>query len=310
MKLKKALSAVAVCTCLSLSFSSLGMADKVGNGGADYNTASPAVKKQMEENSKRLQAVDAFQLSEFKRTQDVISGLLAQGADISAQEDYLRDLLELSASFQGKLIAQTAIAFVDHSLVLANWTERLNGIELAPGQALSLLRAMKESKLEPVKGESLDALATGIYTVALDGGLEIMERSTGRTLPAYAALGYEAKVVPGETDLVLRNAAKEPVKLYMEYYDGVLYMYAASHDLSDTYRIIKKDQETISPRTIVQADPARTVQGSPGAFVRIYRETLNAEREVVKTEWISEDYYAPVHRITAGGPEVVSDVTN
>ncbi|RAP74752.1 VanW family protein [Paenibacillus montanisoli] len=300
MRLKKALSAVAVCTCLSLSISTIGMADKVGNGGANYDTASPEVKKKMEENSKRLQEVDAFQLSEFKRTQDVISGLLAEGTDIREQEDYLRNLLELSAAFNGKLVAQTAIAYVDQARVLENWTKQLNGTELAPGQAFSLLGAMKNKQLQPDKSESLDVLATGLYTVALDGGLDIVERFTGRTLPSYAVLGYEAKVVPGETDLVLRNSAKEPVKLYMEYYDGVLYMYAASHDPVDTYRIVKEDQESIMPRTIIQTGSAQATEGSPGAFVRIYRETLNAKHEVVKKEWISEDYYAPVHRIAVG----------
>ncbi|AZN43344.1 VanW family protein [Paenibacillus albus] len=294
MKMAKKL-AVALCIAsLSCTYTQLSSAETVETkGGADYTTASPDVKKQMEADKKRIAQTEGFKLSEFKRTQDVIKDLLAQGKDISYQEGYLKQLLELSG--EDKLVSQSAIAFGDTSGLLTKWTEFLNGTVIEPKHAFSLLGALEE--LQPADSNALSVLATGIYSVVLKSNFSLLERSIGRSLPDYDKFGYEAKMVPGHVDLKFANTNDTPYKLFLEYYNGVLYTYLAGAPLETTYRITMEDEQIIAPRTVKQFKATGGNGGKPGVYAVIYRLTVDANNAVIKKERISEDYYAPVNRI-------------
>lgn len=60
----------------------------VGNGGADYNTASYEVKKSIEENERKLATDSSFVASEKVRTDSVIAYRQSQGLDVSEQLAY------------------------------------------------------------------------------------------------------------------------------------------------------------------------------------------------------------------------------
>jgi hypothetical protein len=297
VKYRKTLAILAMSAFILLEYSYPGTADPVINGGVDYKTASPEVRKQIEETLKHLKEVEAFKISEFKRTQDAIKSLLMEGKDTSFQEQYLKRLLELSASFPAKLVAQTAIAYPDNDYRLMGWIKELNGIELEPGKAFSLLAAFKERQLQTNSPDALGALATGIYAALLKTNFIILERSTSRTLPPYATLGIEAKVLPDGPDLLIKNPNDSSYRIYLEWYDGVIYTFITGKEFDNSYRIVKEDSREIAPRTIGQFGAIGTSEGKPGFYAKIYREMFNANNEAVKKEWISDDYSAPVHRV-------------
>jgi hypothetical protein len=307
MKYLKMLLTILLCVCISLEWSTRSSAEPsstepnsdltkpVVNGGADYSTASPGIKKQIVDNVKRLREAEAFKLTELQRTQDAIRSLLAEDKDISDQESYLKELLELSASFPGKLVAQSATAYTNFAI--ANLAQQLSGTPIEPGKAFSLLGALKEKKLNSINDDALNVVATGIYSAMLKSNFNILERSTGRELPAYASLGFEAKVAKDAADLLVVNPNKTSYILFLDYYNGVLYVYIFGEPITNTYRVVKEGTKVIPPRTILHHSSAGVTDGKPGAYVQIYRETFNADNRMIEKEFISEDYYAPISQI-------------
>jgi vancomycin resistance protein YoaR len=318
MKYLKILSVIVLYACLSLELSyrssaepsstepSSDLTQPVVNGGADYSTASPEAKKQIIDNVKRLREAEAFKLSELQRTQDASRSLLAQDKDISDQESYLKELLELSASFPGKLVAQSATAYTNFAI--ANLAQQLSGTPIEPGKAFSLLGALKEKKLNSINDDALNVMATGIYSAMLKSNFEILERSTSRELPAYASIGFEARVAEDEADLLVVNPNKTPYILFLDYYNGVLYVYIVGDSLENTYHIVKEGTKVIPPRTILHHSSGGVMVGKPGAYVQIYREEFNAKNKMIKREFISEDYYTPIHQIKQGSSTNISPV--
>jgi hypothetical protein len=140
----------------------------------------------------------------------------------------------------------------------------------------------------------------------LKSNFEILERSTSRELPAYASLGFEARVAEDEADLLVVNPNETPYILYLDYYKGVLYVYIVGNSLPNTYRIVKEGTKVIPPRTILHHSSGGITGGKPGAYVQIYREPLNAKNKMINRELVSEDYYAPIHQIKQGSSTDIS----
>jgi hypothetical protein len=81
-------SANPVAAAAVLPFPSVGL----GNGGANYNTSSPAVQAQIASNEQRLQSDPAYVLSEKERAYDVVKNRQAVSEDTGAQISYIQHL--------------------------------------------------------------------------------------------------------------------------------------------------------------------------------------------------------------------------
>ncbi|WP_284036113.1 G5 domain-containing protein [Neobacillus sp. 114] len=179
-------------------------------------------------------------------------------------------------------------------------------IEILAEKQFSLLAFAKEQKITDNK--VLNILATGIYQAILPSNFTVIERNIGNTLPDYANLGYEAKVNQAEqADLLIFNPNKLPYFLEFTNENNSLKVTLKGQKFLYDYKIIAKDEQKLEPKTIIQyspqISPGKTkVQnnGTEGKLVKIYREVYQGG-QLVKSEFLSEDYYPPVYKVVIQG---------
>jgi hypothetical protein len=176
-------------------------------------------------------------------------------------------------------------------------------IEIPEEASFSLLGYINEKKLK-VQSESLKIIATGIYDAVLPSNFTIIERNISNTLPDYAQVGYEAKVNKDtKEDLVFSNPNKGKYYLDLQLENNQLTVTLKGEKLLYSYKISKKEEQKLKPKTIIQYSPLILPgkvkiqnNGADGKVVKVYRNVYQGE-QFIKSELISEDYYPPAYRI-------------
>jgi hypothetical protein len=186
---------------------------------------------------------------------------------------------------------------------LQSFIDDYQKIDIPGESSFSLLGFVNEKKIN-VQPETLSIIATGIYQTILPSNFTIVERNIGDTLPDYAELGFEAKVSKlQKADLIFKNPNKE--KSYFEFNldHKQLKITLMGKPFLYTYKISKKDEQKLQPKTIVQYSPLVIpgkikIQnpGADGQIVKVYRDIYQGG-QLMKSELISEDYYPPSYRI-------------
>jgi hypothetical protein len=174
-----------------------------------------------------------------------------------------------------------------------------------PAQAsFSLLEFAKKQKLEMLSTDTLSIIATGIYQAILPTNFAIEERNIGNELPAYAHLGDEAKVdFAKNMDLAFSNPNKTKYMLDLQLNGNSLTVTLSGVKLPYDYKITTKDEQNITPKTIVQYSPllasGQTMvksAGQNGQTAAVYRQTYKGNI-LIKSELIAHDYYLPEYRV-------------
>lgn len=199
-------------------------------------------------------------------------------------------------------------------------------IELPSNSPFSLLDFLKKQKLM-LSTEALSIIGTGIYQAILPTNLTIEERNIGSELPAYAALGDEAKVdFTQNMDLAFSNPNNTKSTLELQLNGNSLTITLKGAKLPYEYKITKKNEQKLTPKTVVQYSPLLTSgqttiknPGENGQTVEVYRQTYKGDI-LVKNELIANDYYPPEYRVeihaldqpaqTAGAATDTSTQTN
>ncbi|MEH7417114.1 VanW family protein [Neobacillus drentensis] len=175
-------------------------------------------------------------------------------------------------------------------------------IKIDQGATFSVVDFAKIQKI--TDSSLLSVLGTGIYQAVLPSNFTIVDRNISNTLPDYAGLGFEARVNADKNiDLIITNPNKTSYTIELALKDNRLTVKLKGEKLLYSYKIIKKDEQKIKPKTIVQYSPLITAgktivktAGADGQFVKVNREVYQAD-QLLKTEAISEDYYSPSYRI-------------
>lgn len=200
---------------------------------------------------------------------------------------------------------QSKIAENDYNLLASEMSE----IELKPMTQFSLLGKLDELEIKQVSKHALNLLATGIYQVILPTNFSIIERQISKELPNYAELGYEAKAdVDRNMDLVFSNPNEATYVIKVEWKKNSVKVSLLGSSFLNQYQIKTKGKQTFKPKTIVQFNPQLTPlqkiveeEGKEGLLIKVIRETYDENGQLLKTEEISEDFYAPIHRVEVQG---------
>ncbi|MFE8703438.1 VanW family protein [Cytobacillus sp. FJAT-54145] len=178
-------------------------------------------------------------------------------------------------------------------------------IEVLPQTQFSLLSYINELGLDDISTTSLGVVATGIYEVILPTNFSIIERHISNELPSYANLGYEAKVNQSkDLDLIFSNPNEFSYTINMKLEDDTFSVTLSGPELLNKYSVIEEDEESFSPKTVVQYSPLLSSteikvekEGVQGLLIKLYRESYDVNGELLKKDLISEDFYPPIHRI-------------
>lgn len=206
---------------------------------------------------------------------------------------------------------------------------KLNGLTLAPGEALSFnetvgartaeagyLDAAEEAYGAGVSGVGggVCAVSTALYRAALMAGLDIRARSAAVRPVSYCEMGQEAAVSGQGLDLVIANNTITPVYLNAAVYPSdeegtegvVVEVEWIGAPLESTYILRTQALETdvIEEPVYVRDREGRYAKytdekvpagdGEPGFSALVERVTLDALGQEIGSETISEDIYEAV----------------
>ncbi|MEM5015842.1 VanW family protein [Metabacillus indicus] len=176
-------------------------------------------------------------------------------------------------------------------------------INIESFESFSLEAYMEENSL-PLDDDALSLLATGIYQAVLLTNFEILERHISAELPAYAELGKEAAFAKGKRDLVFYNPNDAAYELKVAQDDTSLYVSIEGAAFKNTYSLTMENEKSYKPKKIIQYDAAlndnttRIIEeGRSGQSAAVYRNELDQNGNLLSSTLISDDYYAPVHRV-------------
>ncbi|MEH7093892.1 G5 domain-containing protein [Neobacillus vireti] len=200
------------------------------------------------------------------------------------------------------VINEAVLKLNDIPIELPEFIEKNPEIKIAEGETFSVLDYAKNLKI--TNANLLSLLGTGIYQAVLPTNFTIVDRNISTALPYYAGLGMEARVNPeNNMDLIITNPNKTSYTLVLGLKNNQLTMSLKGEKLLYSYKINKIDEQLLKPKTIVQYSPqlksGNTIvksAGNDGKYVKIYRNIYQGE-QLLKTEFISEDYYSPSYRV-------------
>ncbi|WHY84885.1 G5 domain-containing protein [Neobacillus novalis] len=212
------------------------------------------------------------------------------------------DFLLTNQTKKDTIISDAIVTMKEVPDDLATIIENNPTIEIKEESTFSLLDFAKKHKVGD--SSSLNIIATGIYQAILPSDFSIVERNISSSLPDYAPLGFEAKVNQNEqVDFVIANPKKAKYFLELQLENDKLRVILKGEEFLNNYKINKKDEQSLKPKTIVQYSPqllpGKTkiqAKGADGQIVKVYREIYQGN-QFIKSELISEDYYPPIYQV-------------
>lgn len=240
--------------------------------------------------------------------------------DLAVSAEFLTEgskTLELENYIDGdtgedEVIAESTVNLGKAASAMEELISMIQPIEVKAETQFSLLQKMSELDGKTYNSDTLSRLATAIYEAVLPTNFSIIERNISNQLPGYAELGLEAHV-DSEIghDLVFANTNDATYRIELQVEGKKLKATLKGQSFLNTYEIKTTDEKRYSPKTIKQysdelAPAAMQVkkEGKDGITVKVLRRIESSSGDLLETETLSDDFYAPIHRIELYGLEL------
>lgn len=245
--------------------------------------------------------------SEAVNTEQLANDMSASASMLTAgsYRFHLENYLD-GVSDDDEVIAKAVIKTGTYTGEIKEIISLIQPVEVQGRTQFSLLNKLND--LQEEKSYSTGALsriATGIYETILPTNFAIIERSVSTKLPSYANLGMEAKVnAKKNSDLVFSNINEDSYFLEFTQSGKNLNVVLKGKSFLNQYKVKKTAEKRYQPKTIIQFDSQLTSgqmnvaePGKEGISIKITRDILDERGNLIKSEDISDDFYAPIHRI-------------
>ncbi|KUP05879.1 hypothetical protein Q75_10880 [Bacillus coahuilensis p1.1.43] len=186
---------------------------------------------------------------------------------------------------------------------LTSITNNLSSIQLKENTMFSLNDTITDRGITVKNENSLTLVGSLLYELFLSTNFLIVERSQSQSLSEGIRLGYEAKVSPSnQIDFVVANPNATMYELSLKLKGNRLVAELIGPAFPQEFKPLLKEEETFDPKTIIQYSPqVNSVEvkeeGKEGVMVTVYRQSFDSKGILIEDEFISEDFYPPVHRI-------------
>lgn len=183
--------------------------------------------------------------------------------------------------------------------------KELSPFELLPDSIFSMAGYANEIGKTEVSASVFSQISSVLYKALLPSNISIAERHISSQLPKNIELGYEAKVdFSRNLDLKFYNPDDSSYKIEFTVKGQELEVVVTGAPPIYEYKITASDQQEFKPRIIKQYSPllkqgqkSIEEEGESGLLIKVTREIYSKNGELLKNEWISEDFYPPVHRV-------------
>lgn len=245
--------------------------------------------------------------SEAVNTEQLANDISASATMLTAgsYRFHLENYLD-GVTAEDEIIAKAVIKTGKYTSEIKEIISLIQPVEIQGRTQFSLLNKLKDLQEDKTYSTgALSRIATGIYETILPTNFAIIERSVSTKLPSYANLGMEAKVnAKKNTDLVFSNINEDSYFLEFTQSGKNLNVVLKGKSFLNHYNVKKSAEKRYQPKTIIQFDSQLTSgqmnvtePGKEGISIKITREISDEKGNLIETEEISEDFYAPIHRI-------------
>lgn len=191
------------------------------------------------------------------------------------------------------------------SINAASLTEIISALNekvIGSGEIFSLNQNMEGINLG-ASNETINFVASLIYSTILQTNFEILERHSQGEVPSYLEPGIEANInITNDLKFINTNNSPAVLKVSIKDTSLLIEIYSIPMDTETKYQV--REKQEVLPRTIyrysTELAPNKEQllqEGKPGLRVSVYRQTSDKAGPFEKEELISEDYYPPVHRV-------------
>ncbi|WP_252502822.1 VanW family protein [Sporosarcina sp. Marseille-Q4943] len=180
----------------------------------------------------------------------------------------------------------------------------LDSMVILPFESFSMMELLTSPEVGPLSDEEMTLLSSILYSAILQTNFHIDERNISSVISPNIQPGFEAAM--NQTlglDFKFTNPNKTEFNIRASWSAGVIHLSIEGQPFYYTYEPSISNIESYKPRTVRQysafVNDGQVVvsqEGNEGVEAVVTR-TLSVDGQVVDTENISEDFYAPVHRI-------------
>lgn len=200
-------------------------------------------------------------------------------------------------------IFQSEVKGTSELILVPSLVDEIGAVTIKPEENFSLQQVLTTAGVTDKATDSLNMFASAIFEIILHTNFEVLERHTTLNTPSYGEPGLNAAVNVSNRDLVFYNPNPTTYKLTFEWQTDTLVATLNGPAFPLQFRP-KVEEEVLSPDTIVQYSASlsgnnKTIveEGEDGLLIKTFRETLDQDDRVIKTEKLLEDFYPPVHRV-------------
>ncbi|MFS0689876.1 VanW family protein [Sporosarcina sp. 179-K 8C2 HS] len=190
------------------------------------------------------------------------------------------------------------------SPALSKAIHALNQTVIGPFETFSLMELLTGPEVGPLSDEEMTLLSSILYSAILQTNFHIDERNISSVVSPNIQPGFEAAM--NQTlglDFKFTNPNKTVFTIRAAWSSGAISLVIEGKPFYYTYEPAITNIETYEPRIIrqysafVHEGQVFVSQEGKHGVEAIVKRTLSVDGQVVETENVSEDFYAPVHRI-------------
>lgn len=223
------------------------------------------------------------------------TGIMPQNVHIT---DYLAN------EIPNEVVATSEYSIDGISPALSKAIHALDKSAIEPFESFSMMELLTNPEIGPLSDEEMTVLSSILYSAVLQTNFQIDERNSSTAVSPNIQPGFEAAM--NQTlglDFKFTNPNKTEFAIQAAWSAGAILLSIEGKPFYYTYEPAIATIETYNPRTVVQysafVDDGQVVvsqNGKKGVEATVIR-TLSVDGNIVKTEDISKDFYAPIHRI-------------
>jgi hypothetical protein len=210
----------------------------------------------------------------------------------------------LANDIPNEVVASSEYSIDAISPALSKAIHALEGVVIEPYASFSMMDLLTSAELGQLTDEEMTLLSSTLYTTILQTNFQIDERNISNALPSTIQLGFEAAM--NQTlglDFKFTNPNRTEFTIRASWSAGVIHLSIEGKPFFYTYEPTTTHIETYKPRIVRQysafVNDGQVVVSQDGkeGVEAIVKRTLSVDGQVIDTVDISEDFYAPIHRI-------------
>lgn len=227
---------------------------------------------------------------------ELVTGIIPQTVDLV---DYIQE--------EDKRMTEVATATYDMSHVSPSFSrviKALNEVMIEPFKTISLLELLTQSSVGALTEDEMHMIASSLYTAVLQTNFTIDERTIGSSLSNDVKIGFDATINEAlNLDLKFTNPNRSTFILKTTWQNGDFHLSIEGLPFYYTYEPFVLEEEKFDFRTIKQysafvnrGQVVLAKEGKEGVEATVHR-TISHNGDVVTTELIAKDFYAPQARV-------------